>query len=87
MPPSKIVSVGEEVDAIVSELDMSQRRISLSLRQVESNPWEDLAARFPVGTIVEGRVRNLTEFGAFVGDHGGDRRAGPRFGHELDEAG
>ena len=66
VPPSKIVSVGQEVDAIVSELDMSQRRISLSLRQVESNPWEDLAARFPVGTIVEGRVRNLTEFGAFV---------------------
>lgn len=66
VPPSKIVSVGQEVEAIVSELDMSQRRISLSLRQVESNPWEDLAARFPVGTIVEGRVRNLTEFGAFV---------------------
>ncbi len=66
VPPSKIVSVGQEVDAIVSELDMGQRRISLSLRQVESNPWEDLAARFPVGTIVEGRVRNLTEFGAFV---------------------
>ncbi|MCY3969864.1 MAG: 30S ribosomal protein S1 [Acidobacteria bacterium] len=66
VPPSKIVSVGQEVEAIVSELDMQQRRISLSLRQVESNPWEDLAARFPVGTIVEGRVRNLTEFGAFV---------------------
>ena len=66
VPPSKIVSVGQEVDAIVSELDMGQRRISLSLRQVESNPWEDLAVRFPVGTIVEGRVRNLTEFGAFV---------------------
>jgi small subunit ribosomal protein S1 len=66
VPPSKIVSVGQDVEAIVSELDMQQRRISLSLRQVESNPWEDLAARFPVGTIVEGRVRNLTEFGAFV---------------------
>ena len=66
VPPSKIVSVGQEVDAIVSELDMGQRRISLSLRQVESNPWEDLAVRFPVGTIVDGRVRNLTEFGAFV---------------------
>ena len=66
VPPSKIVSVGQEVEAIVSELDMQQRRISLSLRQVESNPWEDLAARFPVGTIVDGRVRNLTEFGAFV---------------------
>ena len=64
--PSKILSVGEEVQAIVSELDMQQRRISLSLRQTESNPWEELAARFPVGTIIEGEVRNLTEFGAFV---------------------
>jgi small subunit ribosomal protein S1 len=64
--PSKILSVGEEVQAIVSELDMQQRRISLSLRQTEANPWEELAARFPVGTIIEGEVRNLTEFGAFV---------------------
>jgi small subunit ribosomal protein S1 len=64
--PSKILSVGDEVEAIVSELDMQQRRISLSLRRTESNPWEELASRFPVGTIVEGSVRNLTEFGAFV---------------------
>ena len=64
--PSKILSVGDEVEAIVSELDMQQRRISLSLRRTESNPWEELASRFPVGTIVEGQVRNLTEFGAFV---------------------
>ena len=54
------------MEAIVSELDMKQRRISLSLRQTESNPWEELAQRFPVGTIVDGQVRNLTEFGAFV---------------------
>ncbi len=64
--PSKILSVGDEVQAIVSELDMQQRRISLSLRRTETNPWEDLATRFPVGTIIEGAVRNLTEFGAFV---------------------
>ncbi len=64
--PSKILEVGDEVEAIVSELDMQQRRISLSLRQTESNPWEELSVRFPVGTIVEGPVRNLTEFGAFV---------------------
>ncbi|MEM1246362.1 MAG: 30S ribosomal protein S1 [Acidobacteriota bacterium] len=64
--PSKILSVGDTVQAIVSELDMKQRRISLSLRQTESNPWEELAQRFPVGTIVDGKVRNLTEFGAFV---------------------
>jgi small subunit ribosomal protein S1 len=64
--PSKILNVGDEVQAIVSELDMQQRRISLSLRQTEANPWEELSNRFPVGTIVEGQVRNLTEFGAFV---------------------
>jgi small subunit ribosomal protein S1 len=64
--PSKVVNVGDEVDAIVSELDMGSRRISLSLRQVEMNPWEDLANSFPVGTIIDGTVRNLTEFGAFV---------------------
>ncbi|HUP23527.1 MAG TPA: 30S ribosomal protein S1 [Thermoanaerobaculia bacterium] len=64
--PSKILDIGEEVQAIVSELDMQQRRISLSLRQTEANPWEDLSSRFPIGTVVEGEVRNLTEFGAFV---------------------
>lgn len=64
--PSKILNVGDMVDAIVSELDMSNRRISLSLRQTERNPWEELADSYPVGSIIEGKVRNLTEFGAFV---------------------
>ncbi|MEE2776061.1 MAG: 30S ribosomal protein S1 [Acidobacteriota bacterium] len=64
--PSKVLNVSDEVEAIVSELDMGNRRISLSLRQTEANPWEDLALSFPVGTIVEGTVRNLTDFGAFV---------------------
>ena len=64
--PAKILNVGDEVQAIVSELDMEARRISLSLRQTERNPWEELADSYPVGSIIEGRVRNLTEFGAFV---------------------
>ncbi|MCB1055989.1 MAG: S1 RNA-binding domain-containing protein, partial [Acidobacteria bacterium] len=64
--PSKILSVGDQVQAIVSELDMDQRRISLSLRQTERNPWEELADSFPEGSIIEGKVRNLTDFGAFV---------------------
>ncbi|MCP3939426.1 MAG: S1 RNA-binding domain-containing protein, partial [Actinomycetia bacterium] len=64
--PSKILGVGDEIQAIVSELDMGNRRISLSLRQTERNPWEELADSFPVGSIIEGKVRNLTEFGAFV---------------------
>jgi small subunit ribosomal protein S1 len=58
--------VGDEVEAIVSELDMDQRRISLSLRQTERNPWEELEDTHPEGSIIEGKVRNLTEFGAFV---------------------
>jgi len=64
--PSKVLTVGDEVDAIVSELDMRQRRISLSLRQADRNPWEELLVTHPVGTLVEGKIRNLTEFGAFV---------------------
>jgi len=64
--PAKLLEVGDEVDAIVSELDLSQRRISLSLRQADRNPWEELAVSHPVGSVVEGQVRNLTEFGAFV---------------------
>ncbi|MEE8524206.1 MAG: S1 RNA-binding domain-containing protein, partial [Thermoanaerobaculia bacterium] len=64
--PAKILNVGDEVEAIVSELDMDSRRISLSLRQTERNPWEELSDSFPVGSIIEGKVRNLTEFGAFV---------------------
>jgi small subunit ribosomal protein S1 len=64
--PAKILEVGDEVAAIVSELDMDQRRISLSLRQTERNPWEELEDTHPEGSVIEGKVRNLTEFGAFV---------------------
>ncbi|MDH3745822.1 MAG: 30S ribosomal protein S1 [Acidobacteriota bacterium] len=64
--PAKALNVGDDVEAIVSELDLGQRRISLSLRQAERNPWEELIVSHPVGHIVEGEIRNLTEFGAFV---------------------
>jgi small subunit ribosomal protein S1 len=64
--PSKLLDPGDEVEAIVSELDLDQRRISLSLRQAERNPWEELLVSHPVGSVVSGKVRNLTEFGAFV---------------------
>jgi small subunit ribosomal protein S1 len=64
--PAKILNVNDDVEAIVSELDLGQRRISLSLRQAERNPWEELAVSHPVGSVIEGSVRNLTEFGAFV---------------------
>src|SRR5580765_8338423 len=64
--PSKILNVGDPVDAMVLGVDATARRISLGLKQVESNPWHDLAEKYPVGTRIQGKVRNLTEFGAFV---------------------
>lgn len=64
--PSKILEVDADIEAIVSELDLGQRRISLSLRQAERNPWEELSVSHPVGHVIDGEVRNLTEFGAFV---------------------
>jgi small subunit ribosomal protein S1 len=64
--PSKIVAAGEEIEAVVLDVNPNERRMSLSLRQALSNPWESLPERFAPGTIVEGRVRNLTDFGAFI---------------------
>src|SRR5512139_3252620 len=64
--PSKILNVGDTVEAMVLGVDPTARRISLGLKQVEQNPWHDLADKYPVGTRIKGRVRNLTEFGAFV---------------------
>jgi small subunit ribosomal protein S1 len=64
--PSKLVSVGQEIEAQVLEIDSNNRRISLGIKQIEENPWETLAQRYAVGTHVKGRVRNLTDFGAFV---------------------
>ncbi len=64
--PSKLVAVGQEIEAQVLEIDSNNRRISLGLKQIEANPWETLAERYAVGTHVKGRVRNLTDFGAFV---------------------
>jgi small subunit ribosomal protein S1 len=64
--PSKILNVGDPVDAMVLGVDPAARRISLGLKQVETNPWHDLADKYPVGSKIQGKVRNLTEFGAFV---------------------
>ena len=64
--PSKILNVGDTVEAMVLGVDPSARRISLGLKQVESNPWHELVGKYPVGTKISGKVRNLTEFGAFV---------------------
>ena len=64
--PSKVVAVGDVVEVVVLEIDQSARRISLGMKQVEPNPWDALEQRYPVGTHVEGTVRNLVDFGAFV---------------------
>jgi small subunit ribosomal protein S1 len=64
--PSKILNVGDMVDAQVLGVDPAARRISLGLKQAESNPWHELVEKYPVGSRLEGKVRNLTEFGAFV---------------------
>ncbi|HLI63521.1 MAG TPA: 30S ribosomal protein S1 [Terriglobales bacterium] len=64
--PSKIVSVGDQVETVVLNVNPAERRISLGLKQLEANPWETLHEKFPVGSTVEGKVRNLTEFGAFI---------------------
>ncbi len=64
--PSKVLNVGDTVEAMVLGLDPQARRISLGLKQIGSNPWQELAERYPVGSRIVGKVRNLTEFGAFV---------------------
>jgi len=64
--PSKMLNQGDMVEAMVLGVDPSARRISLGLKQVETNPWHELAEKYPVGTTIHGKVRNLTEFGAFV---------------------
>jgi small subunit ribosomal protein S1 len=64
--PSKILTVGQEVECVVLGIDQEAHRISLGLKQIESNPWQELADKYPVGAKIRGKVRNLTEFGAFV---------------------
>ena len=64
--PSKIVKPGDEIDTVILAVNPSDRRISLGMKQLLENPWEHLAEKYVAGTTVEGRVRNLTEFGAFI---------------------
>jgi len=64
--PSKVLNVGDEIEAMVLQVDAGERRISLGLKQVEPNPWQQLADKYQTGARIEGTVRNLTDFGAFV---------------------
>ncbi|MFO7886275.1 MAG: 30S ribosomal protein S1 [Desulfobacteraceae bacterium] len=65
--PSKIVSVGEEVEAVVLDLKPENRRISLGIKQTMENPWEVISEKYPVGTVIEGKIKNITDFGLFIG--------------------
>ncbi|HXA48780.1 MAG TPA: 30S ribosomal protein S1, partial [Candidatus Acidoferrum sp.] len=64
--PSKVVKSGDQVEAVVLEVHPKERRISLGLKQLEPNPWTTIDQRYSVGSVVEGRVRNMTDFGAFI---------------------
>lgn len=64
--PSRIVTKGDEIEAIVLEISKEEKRISLGIKQLQQNPWELLEQKYPVGTKITGRIRNLTNFGAFV---------------------
>jgi small subunit ribosomal protein S1 len=65
--PSKIVSVGEEIEAVVLDLKPDNRRISLGIKQTVENPWEVISEKYPVGTVIEGKIKNITDFGLFIG--------------------
>ncbi|MGE3527631.1 MAG: 30S ribosomal protein S1 [Gemmatimonadales bacterium] len=64
--PSKVVSIGETIEAVVLKVDESEEKISLGMKQTEQDPWQVLPMKYPIGTMITGKVRNLTSFGAFV---------------------
>jgi small subunit ribosomal protein S1 len=65
--PNQILTVGDLVEVVVLELDPQRKRISLSLKQVEPNPWEVIGEKYPVGSVIEGKIKNITDFGIFIG--------------------
>ncbi|EDP65317.1 Ribosomal protein S1 [alpha proteobacterium BAL199] len=65
--PGKIVSTSQEVEVMILDVDPNKRRISLGLKQCMGNPWDEFASKYPTGTEIEGEVKNITEFGLFVG--------------------
>jgi len=65
--PSQVVKVGAEVEAMVMNIDTGNKRISLGLKQTQPNPWDVIGERYPVGTTIEGRIKNITDFGVFIG--------------------
>jgi len=65
--PSQIVSIGDTIEAVVLNLDTENKRVSLGIKQIKANPWDLIEEKYPVGTIIEGRIKNITDFGLFIG--------------------
>lgn len=65
--PSKVLSVGDEVEAVVLSINPENKRISLGMKQLEPNPWDVIAQKYPVGTTIAGKIKNITDFGVFIG--------------------
>ena len=65
--PSQVVTIGEEIKAVVLDIKPDNRRVSLGIKQTVENPWEVISQKYPVGTIIEGKIKNITEFGLFIG--------------------
>jgi small subunit ribosomal protein S1 len=65
--PSQILSVGDEVSAVVLDIRPDSKRVSLGLKQVEPNPWDVIGEKYPIGTIIAGKIKNITDFGVFIG--------------------
>ncbi|HZH18127.1 MAG TPA: 30S ribosomal protein S1 [Archangium sp.] len=65
--PSKMLEVGQEVEAVVLDIDPKAKRIALGMKQIEQNPWTQLEDKYPIGSVIKGQIRNVTDFGVFVG--------------------
>lgn len=65
--PSKIVAVGDEVEVAILNIDVDAKRISLGMKQLQTNPWDLVSENYPVGSIIEGKIKNITDFGVFIG--------------------
>ncbi|MBW2646147.1 MAG: 30S ribosomal protein S1 [Deltaproteobacteria bacterium] len=65
--PSKVVSIGDIIDVVILNIDAENRRVSLGMKQLAPNPWDVVSDKYPVGTVIEGKVKNITDFGLFIG--------------------
>src|SRR5438045_6010342 len=90
--PSKVMAIGDQVNAVVLDVDAKAKRISLGMKQIEPNPWTLLEEQYPIGSVIRGQVRNVTDFGIFVGVqegidgrvHGSDISSPERIKHPGD---